>query len=155
KNGSNSNGTHATAEPASDAPKDATPQLGRVRAWELGLITALCLALYIPKLGSYNLWGPRETHYREGARRMLAGHDWIHTRVPNESFRSKPVLTFWLMAAGLKTFGIAKDGGYSGELISSHATEWAIRLPFALFGVAGLILLWYALARLYSKRAAW
>src|SRR5262249_12847419 len=41
------------------------------------------------------------------------------------------------------------------EMITSHRTEWALRLPFALFGCAGIIALWYMLARLYSRRAAW
>jgi 4-amino-4-deoxy-L-arabinose transferase-like glycosyltransferase len=126
-----------------------------VRAWEIALVAVLAAAIYLPRLGSYNLWDPWETHYGEVARRMLADQDWIHTKWQNESFRSKPVLTFWLMGLGMKTFGVGEGGGYSGEFVSNPWVELAIRLPFALFGIAGLTILWYALARLYSRRAAW
>jgi 4-amino-4-deoxy-L-arabinose transferase-like glycosyltransferase len=129
--------------------------LTKVRRWELLLVTALACMLYLPRLGAYNLWDPWETHYGEVARRMLAENDWIHTRWQNESFRSKPVLTFWLMGLGMKAFDVADGGGYSGEMVANPMVEWAVRLPFALFGIGGLVLLWYALARLYSRRAAW
>src|SRR3990172_7345270 len=95
----------------------------RVRAWELGLVTALVLALFLPGLGSTTLWDPWETHYAEVARRMREDHDWVRMRWQNESFHSKPVLTFWLMAAGMKAFGVAEDGGWSGEFVASHRTK--------------------------------
>lgn len=133
----------------------ADSPLHRLRAWEVAVVIGFCLALYIPYLGSYGLWDPWETHYGEVARRMLEDQDWVRMKWQDEAFRSKPVLTFWLMGAGMKLFGIGQDGGYSGEFITSHAVEWAIRLPFALFGVGGLVILWIALARLYSRRAAW
>src|SRR5262249_54966601 len=68
---------------------------------------------------------------------------------------TKPVLTFWMMSASMKLFGVAEDGGFSGEFVSTHLFEWAIRLPFVLWGIGGLVILWFALAKLYSKRAAW
>jgi 4-amino-4-deoxy-L-arabinose transferase-like glycosyltransferase len=109
----------------------------------------------VPFLGSYDNWDPWESHYGEVARRMLEEHDWVKLRWQNESFRSKPVLTFWLMGASFKVFGVAEDGGYSGEMATSPKVQWALRLPFALFGCAGILFLWYALARLTSKRFAW
>ena len=153
--------TAADAAPATpdapDAPEAApvpAPR-ARVRAWELGLVVALCSALYLPRLGSYSLWDPWEGHYAEVARRMLEERDWLRMRWQSENFWSKPVLTFWLMGGGMKLMGVGDDGGYSGEFVASHRAEWGLRLPFALFGVAGVALLWYMLARLYSKRAAW
>jgi 4-amino-4-deoxy-L-arabinose transferase-like glycosyltransferase len=129
--------------------------MARLRAWEIGLVLAVCHAIFIPFLGGYGLWDPWETHYAEVARRMLEDQDWIRLKWQDENFRSKPVLTFWLIGAGFKLFGLGNEGGFSGEFVSSHAVEWAVRLPFALFGVGGLVLLWVALARLYSRRAAW
>jgi 4-amino-4-deoxy-L-arabinose transferase-like glycosyltransferase len=136
------------------SPTPETP-LGRVRPWELALVVGLLLAMYLPRLGSYSLWDPWEAHYSEVARGMLEDHDWIKMKWNTEAFRSKPVLTFWLISAGMKLFGIGNDGGYSGEFVSSHAVELGIRLPFALFGVGGLAILWFALAKLTSKRLAW
>ncbi len=132
-----------------------TPTFGRVRPWELGLVAVFTLALFVPLLGSYDNWDPWESHYGEVARRMLEEHDWVKLRWQNESFRSKPVLTFWLMGASFKVFGVGDDGGYSGEMATSPTVQWALRLPFALFGCAGILFLWYALARLTSKRFAW
>lgn len=144
----------ADADAADDAPPVTRP-LQRVRVWEVALVVALVSALYLPRLGSHNLWDPWETHYAEVARRQLEEHDWIRMKWQDENFRSKPVLTFWLMAAGMKLGGVGEDGGFSGEFVSGHRVEWSIRLPFALFGIGGVALLWYMLARLYSKRAAW
>ncbi|MBI4511371.1 MAG: glycosyltransferase family 39 protein [Deltaproteobacteria bacterium] len=126
-----------------------------VRGREVALVALLAVLIYVPFLGSYSFWDPWETHYGEVARRMQEDHDWVVTRWQNEVFRSKPVLTFWLMSAGMTLFGVGKDGGYSGEFVASSLTEWSIRLPFALFGVLGVVMLWYAIARLYSRRAAW
>jgi 4-amino-4-deoxy-L-arabinose transferase-like glycosyltransferase len=140
---------------AADGVATDAPVVRRIRLWELLLVTGLVLALYLPKLGSYSLWDPWETHYGEVARRMLEDHDWIRMRWQHEDFRSKPVLTFWLMSAGMKIFGVGEDGGFSGELVSSPRVEWALRLPFALFGVAGVVLVWFMMARLYSRTAAW
>jgi len=123
--------------------------------WEILIVIALALAILVPKLGAYTLVDPWETHYGEVSRRMLQDDDLVHTQWQNEGFRSKPVLTFWMMAGGLRTFGFAKDGGYSGELTSSPWVMFSVRLPFALFGALGLVLLWWALARLVNRRTAW
>jgi 4-amino-4-deoxy-L-arabinose transferase-like glycosyltransferase len=152
----------APAEAAADATGAPAPALVvpsrplvAVRRWELALVVAICCAVFLPRLGSYVLWDPWETHYAEVGRRMLADHDWIHLKWQNESFRSKPALTFWMMAGSMQLFGVGDDGGYSGEFVSNPWTEFSIRLPFALWGIFGLVITWFALARLYSRRAAW
>jgi 4-amino-4-deoxy-L-arabinose transferase-like glycosyltransferase len=123
--------------------------------FEIAVVTVLALALLLPGVWSYSLIDPWETHYAEVARRMLQDKDWVHTQWQDEGFRSKPVLTFWLMAASMKALGVAADGGYSGELVESSATMLAIRLPFVLFGVMGLVLTWWMLARLINRRTAY
>ncbi len=138
-----------TAEAADESP------VGRVRLWELALVVALLLGAYLPRLGSYTLWDPWESHYSEVARTMLEEHEWVQLKWKAESFRSKPALTFWMIAAGMRALGVADDGGYSGELVSTSRVEWGIRLPIALTAVAGIALLWVALAKLYSRRVAW
>ena len=122
---------------------------------ELVLVTLVCLAALLPGIWSYSLVDPWETHYGEVARRMLQDHDWVHTQWQNEGFRSKPVLTFWLMAGSMKAMGLAGGGGYSGELVASGWTMFALRLPFVLFGVMGLVSTWWMLASLASRRVAW
>jgi 4-amino-4-deoxy-L-arabinose transferase-like glycosyltransferase len=140
------------------------PSLARDRAagasfqplrFELAVVTVLALALLLPGVWSYSLIDPWETHYGEVARRMLQDRDWVHTQWQDEGFRSKPVLTFWLMAGAMKLLGVADGGGYSGEMVQSPVTMLAIRLPFVLFGVMGLVLTWWMLARLIGRRVAY
>jgi 4-amino-4-deoxy-L-arabinose transferase-like glycosyltransferase len=124
-------------------------------ARELVLVTLLALAVLVPGIGSYTLVDPWETHYSEVSRRMLQDHDLVHTKWQDEGFRSKPVLTFWMIAAGLRSFGLAEDGGFSGEMTSTSLVLYAVRLPFVLFGVLGLVMLFWLLARLVNRRVAW
>jgi 4-amino-4-deoxy-L-arabinose transferase-like glycosyltransferase len=143
-------------EPPATPPRSSLPPSapGKLR-FELAVVTVLALALLLPGVWSYSLIDPWETHYGEVARRMLQDRDWVHTQWQDEGFRSKPVLTFWLMAASMKALGVAGDGGYSGELAQSPVTMLAIRLPFVLFGVLGLVLTWWVLTRLVSRRVAY
>jgi len=126
------------------------------RRYELAIVCATALAVLLPGLGSFTLIDPWEGHYGEVARRILEDNDWVKPRWQNEVFRSKPILSFWAMAASLGAHGVATDGGYSGEMIAQGGLAiWALRLPFALFGAAGLVLLWFALARTAGRRPAW
>ncbi len=125
------------------------------KRWELACVVIVAAAVLLPGLGNYGLVDPWETHYAEVARRMLADDDLIHTQWQNEGFRSKPVLSFWLIAASLRSLGYAASGGYSGEMVSSAGVVFAVRLPFALFGVLGIVLLWWMLRQLINRRAAW
>lgn len=129
--------------------------LASLRKWELPLAAFLALALLLPNLWGYSLIDPWEGHYGEVGRRILEEDDWVKLRWQNQVFRSKPVLTFWLMAASMKLHGVAGDGGYSGEMVASELPIWALRLPFALFGAFGLIMVWLMLRRLVSRRVAW
>src|SRR5215510_6316352 len=129
----------------------------RPLGFELALVVVVSLAVLAPGIWSYSLVDPWETHYGEVGRMMLQNHDWVHTDWPqeNEGFRSKPVLTFWLMASGMRAMGPAADGGYSGGMGHDARTMIAIRLPFVLCAVFGLVLMWWMLARLVSRRLAW
>jgi 4-amino-4-deoxy-L-arabinose transferase-like glycosyltransferase len=123
--------------------------------FELWIVTIVCLAFLLPGIWSYSLVDPWETHYGEVGVRMLKDHDWAHTAWQQEGFRSKPVLMFWMVAASLKVFGLAKNGGYSGELVSSGFVMFVMRLPFVLVATAGLVSVWKMLARLVSRRVAY
>jgi 4-amino-4-deoxy-L-arabinose transferase-like glycosyltransferase len=129
----------------------------RPLGFELAFVVLVSLLVLVPGIWRYSLVDPWETHYGEVGRMMLQNNDWVHTQWPQdgEGFRSKPVLSFWLMAGGMRAVGIAEDGGYSGELVHDGRTMIGIRLPFILCAVGGLVLLWWMLARLVSRRLAW
>lgn len=144
------------------APATVAAPRRRALGLELGLVVLVALAVLVPGIWRYSLVDPWETHYGEVGRMMLQDHDWVHTDWPggmdpkdHEGFRSKPVLSFWMMAASMSAFGVAKNGGYSGEMADSPMTMVAIRMPFILFAVLGLTLIWWMLARLVSRRMAW
>jgi 4-amino-4-deoxy-L-arabinose transferase-like glycosyltransferase len=123
--------------------------------YELVAVSLISLSMVLTGLWAHSLIDPWETHYGEVARRILQDDDWVHLHWQNQSFRSKPVLTPWLIGAAMDAFGVARDGGYSGELVASDLVVFAVRLPFALFGALGLVMTWWMLARLVSRRVAW
>ncbi|HLL23904.1 MAG TPA: hypothetical protein VK427_17320, partial [Kofleriaceae bacterium] len=131
---------------------------------EVALVVLVSALVFIPGIQSYSLVDPWETHYGEVAREMLQERDLVHTHwngtfysnpTDNEGFRSKPVLMFWMMAAGMQATGVGDHGGYSGEMTASARTMIGIRLPFILSAICGLTLMWWMLARLVSRRMAW
>ncbi len=132
--------------------------------FEIALVIMVSLAVMVPGIWSYSLVDPWETHYGEVARTMLQDNDfvktnWVGTSTGSpgevEGFRSKPVLMFWMMSAGLRAVGAAEDGGYSGEMTDSVRIMIGIRMPFICAAVFGLTMLWWMLARLVSRRLAW
>ena len=133
----------------------AIPPPPEIPAVELGVVVLTAIAILVPGLWGYTLIDPWETHYGEVARRMIEDSDWVFLHWQDQVFQSKPVLTFWLIGGGLEVFGVGEGGGYSGEMVASPLVILAVRLPFALFGVFGLVITWYALARLAGRRVAW
>jgi 4-amino-4-deoxy-L-arabinose transferase-like glycosyltransferase len=149
-----------TAELAENYGKRARMPL----RFELALVVLVSLAVLVPGIWKYSLVDPWETHYGEVARTMLQDNDFVQTKwvgtstgnhADNEGFRSKPVLMFWLMAAGMRAVGVGEHGGYSGEMTDSVRVMIGVRMPFILAAICGLTLLWWMLARLVSRRLAW
>ena len=118
--------------------------------WALLLLVTLTpLALSLSGLGEYGLFDPWETHYGEVAREMnetgnyidpLWGSPWDVEGVKRERelFYSKPPLTMWMMAAGMKLFGHGALG---------------VRALFPLLGALALGAVYFVTARLASRRA--
>jgi 4-amino-4-deoxy-L-arabinose transferase-like glycosyltransferase len=114
------------------------------------------LLLYLPLAGSYGLYDPWETHYGEVARQMMERGDYISLWWPGspidaDHFWSKPVLSFWVMSLSMTLFGLRHAA--PGTLALSHRPEWALRLPFCLCGVLGMVGLYLCVSRFVSRRA--
>jgi len=128
--------------------------------WKVSLaVIAAALLLYLPFAGSYGLYDPWETHYGEVARQMNERGDYISLWWPGSpkenrggEFWSKPVLSFWVMSFSMRLFGLG-DPSKPDEMVSSTRPEWALRLPFILFGALAIWSVYYLLARLRSRRA--
>jgi 4-amino-4-deoxy-L-arabinose transferase-like glycosyltransferase len=126
---------------------------------KVALLVALAgVLLYVPLAGTYGLWDPWETHYGEVARQMTRRGDFISLWWPGsprdqEVFWSKPVLSFWLMSIAMHVAGIGKAGGDPGEMALGTRAEWALRTPFCLMGVLGIVAVYLVTARFVSRRA--
>jgi 4-amino-4-deoxy-L-arabinose transferase-like glycosyltransferase len=90
-------------------------------------------------LGRLGFLGPDEPRYAEVAREMFASGDYISTRLCGCLWFEKPVLLYWMSAAGYHLFGV---------------NEFAARLPTALAALATVVLLYVALRRLALPRLA-
>jgi 4-amino-4-deoxy-L-arabinose transferase-like glycosyltransferase len=149
--------------PAAAAPTPPPARGGWLEGrpeWQVSLgVILVALMLYVPFAGSYGLYDPWETHYGEVARQMNERGDYISLWWPGSpkenrggEFWSKPVLSFWVMSFSMKAFGLG-DPSRPDEMVSSHRAEWALRLPFILFGALAVWSIYYLLARLRSRRA--
>jgi 4-amino-4-deoxy-L-arabinose transferase-like glycosyltransferase len=127
-----------------------------VKLWlRLPLTTRVVLAtagfaalLFLPYLGAVGLWDPWETHYGEVARMMVERNDYVYPWWENAWFFSKPPLTMWLQALGMKVVGTLRTAGELGRY-----TEWGMRTPFALLSITAVTLLSLAVSRIVSLRA--
>lgn len=87
------------------------------------LLILLAVAVQlVPLAVSADLIDPDEGLHAAIAREMVTSGDWVVPRILGTDFLDKPVLFFWALATSLATFG---------------NTEFAVRLPGVLFGLAG------------------
>lgn len=87
------------------------------------LLLGLTLFTFFTLLGSRALNEPDEGRYAEIAREMVESGDWVIPRLWYLPHLDKPPMTYWLVAASIKSFG---------------QNEWAVRLPLALAGIGGI-----------------
>lgn len=101
------------------------------------MMASIVMALF---LGSHALITPDEARYTEVAREMLSFHNYVTPMVNGVAFLDKPILFYWLQALSMKLFGV---------------NEWAIRLWPALFGVLGVVGVYWAGRKLYDRTTGW
>lgn len=67
----------------------------------------LFVLLVLPLAAAFVFYYPDERHYTDGALQMLQTGDWLTPRTAEGEPRLiKPVLTYWLVAASFKLFGV-------------------------------------------------
>ena len=112
-------------------PAAALPRRPRLL---LALIAAFTT---LPLLGLRDLWHTDEPRYAQVAREILTSGDAVVMHLNQEVYREKPPLLFWMEAA------IGRVAGDVGP--------WSARLPSALFGIAGVVLLFELGRRLLGR----
>ncbi|HSE86952.1 MAG TPA: glycosyltransferase family 39 protein [Candidatus Binatia bacterium] len=100
----------------------------------LAVIAAIVI---VPGLGVQSLANWDEAIYGVVTRELLA-HAGLTLRYGERLWFEKPPFAFWLMAASSSVFGL---------------TEFALRLPSALFGIAAIVLQYLAGRRLGGRSA--
>jgi 4-amino-4-deoxy-L-arabinose transferase-like glycosyltransferase len=100
-------------------------------------LAVLCAMCFFVRLGVVPMIGPDEPRYTAIARAMYETGDWITPRLGGLHWFEKPALTYWLSAVGFQIFGVS---------------EFAARLPIALFSSLGVFLLFWFGQRLFTTR---
>jgi 4-amino-4-deoxy-L-arabinose transferase-like glycosyltransferase len=114
------------------------PNSGAIRGRVVTLLLFLFCLVWFCNLGYRSLVRPDEGRYAEIAREMAVTGDWTTPRLNGIKYFEKPPLQYWMTAAAYKAFG-------------EH--EWTARLWTALTGFAGVLMVGFAGARLFGRRA--
>ena len=105
----------------------------------ISVIFCVCLVLFFFNLGQRPLWEYDEAMHAQVAREMLQRGDWCTPVFNGENFYDKPVLHFWLVIVSYLALGV---------------NELAARLPAAVMGLCGTLLVYLWARTLYSGLTA-
>ncbi|MBX9587412.1 MAG: glycosyltransferase family 39 protein [Gammaproteobacteria bacterium] len=106
--------------------------------WQDILVLTLAFAvLFGAFLGTRPLTVPDEGRYAEIPREMVSTGDYTTPRINGVKYFEKPPFFYWMQAASYHAFGI---------------NEWSIRIPNALMGLLGVLLVYCTARKLYSRR---
>ena len=111
------------------------PGKGKFILW---LLLAVFTILWFSNLEYRKLIKPDEGRYAEIPREMVVSGDWVTPRLNGLKYFEKPPLQYWATAVAYEAFG-------------QH--QWTSRLWDALTGFAGILLVWFAGARLFGREA--
>jgi 4-amino-4-deoxy-L-arabinose transferase-like glycosyltransferase len=73
----------------------------------LWALLAAAIAVYFVSLGNSAIWDANEAYYVETPREMLEAHDLVNPTFNYEPRFNKPVLSYWIVAALYKAFGVS------------------------------------------------
>ncbi|HUK35124.1 MAG TPA: glycosyltransferase family 39 protein, partial [Vicinamibacterales bacterium] len=112
----------------------------------VGALGVLLFVVLFWQLGSSSFWDPDEAIYAETSREMLRTGDWLAPYYNEQAFFDKPILFYWLQAAGMAIVGQNELGARLAPAIAAVAlvaiTAWlgATLVSFEVGFVAALLL---------------
>lgn len=109
----------------------------RDRLW-LALLAAL---VFLPGIGSRDVWSPDEPRYAEVAREMLESGNFLVPHLDERIYDQKPPLFFWTVAT-------------TGALLGG-VNEAAVRIPSALAAIGCTLLVFAFGDRFGGRRVGW
>lgn len=110
--------------------------------WEYDFFPLIFLILlsfflfFFPFSNNRPLWEPDEGMHAQVSKEILESGDWITPRFNGEKFFDKPILHYWLVSLSFLLFDV---------------NEFAARLPAALLGLGGVIVVFYLGKYLYNR----
>ena len=104
----------------------------------LQLLLLAVVLIWFGNLEYRKLIRPDEGRYAEIPREMVVSGDWTTPRLNELKYFEKPPLQYWATAVAYEVFG-------------EH--QWTSRIWAALTGFAGILLAWFAGARLFGRAA--
>jgi 4-amino-4-deoxy-L-arabinose transferase-like glycosyltransferase len=107
----------------------------------LTILILVSTFLGMVNLGTVSLWNNNEPRYAHTARNMLEAGDWITPMYKGRLRSDKPILTYWLIMISAKILN-------HGEV-----DEFNARLPFAILGVLGTLVIFFFGTTLGGVRA--
>jgi 4-amino-4-deoxy-L-arabinose transferase-like glycosyltransferase len=109
-------------------------------------VAALLFVVLFWQLGAASFWDPDEAIYAETSREMLRTGDWLAPYYNDQPFFDKPILFYWLQAAGMAIAGPNELGARLASAVAAVAlvatTAWlgATLISFEVGFVAALLL---------------
>ena len=116
------------------------------RPVRIAAFAALLFVVLFWQLGSASFWDPDEAIYAETSREMLRTGDWLAPYYNEQPFFDKPVLFYWLQAAGMAVAGQNELGARLASAIAAVAlvatTAWlgAVLVSIDVGLIAALLL---------------
>ena len=108
------------------------------RKTDLLVLLVICFAAFWWRLGTLGLIDPDEPFYAQTAREMVHSGDWLTPRIYGAPQFEKPILYYWLVAGSFTALG---------------ETEFAGRMPTAVFATVLVLLVWWFGSRVWNPRA--
>lgn len=105
------------------------------------LLVLVGLALFLPGIGSRDLWNPDEPRYAEVAWEMRESGEWFVPHLNGRIYSEKPPLHFWAIAAA--------------STLTGGVDEVSARLPAVVAVTVTLLLVFGIASRLFDRRVAW
>jgi 4-amino-4-deoxy-L-arabinose transferase-like glycosyltransferase len=109
--------------------------------WYGAAAVALAAILFLARLGARALWAS-EGRWAEVVREMVLSANYFWPTINGKLYYDKPLLSYWFIVAA--------------SHLTGGVNETATRLPSAIFGLAGVVLIIVVARRLYDRTtAAW
>jgi 4-amino-4-deoxy-L-arabinose transferase-like glycosyltransferase len=114
-----------------------SPDLSSSPWLQVFLLVILAVPLFGWGSATIPLTGPDEPRYAAIANEMMQTGDYVTPRLAGKPWFEKPALTYWLMAASYRVFGV---------------NEFGARFPSILMALLSVLILFYTVRRLVSER---